>query len=251
MPARRERRRAATRREIAERAGGCVEHGDPSWPILAPARSPRGKTRFFKYPQRARMRGLPAALLAAVAAPAAGLRHRAARSHDVVARGVPGADRGTDPSSPPRALPASHASTRCSRCAVILCVARALHLCRGAARLLGATRSGSAQPLRPASATSAQGFVPAILARELLLRTSPLRAPLALLFLVTATCLAISAFLRVQSGGRAARGASPTRSSARRATSGIRSGTCSSRCSARCRADRARPRARSRRAGLS
>lgn len=40
----------------------------------------------------------------------------------------------------------------------------------------------------------AQGFVPAILARELLLRTSPLRRGGWLRFLVTATCLGFSAF---------------------------------------------------------
>ena len=39
----------------------------------------------------------------------------------------------------------------------------------------------------------AQGFVPAILARELLLRTSPLRPGKWLFFLVLACCLAISA----------------------------------------------------------
>ncbi|TMA35113.1 MAG: DUF2238 domain-containing protein [Deltaproteobacteria bacterium] len=39
----------------------------------------------------------------------------------------------------------------------------------------------------------AQGFVPAIVAREVLLRTSPLRPGRWLFFLVTATCLAISA----------------------------------------------------------
>jgi len=39
----------------------------------------------------------------------------------------------------------------------------------------------------------AQGFVPAIVAREVLLRTSPLRRGRWLFFLVTATCLAISA----------------------------------------------------------
>jgi putative membrane protein len=40
----------------------------------------------------------------------------------------------------------------------------------------------------------AQGFIPAILVRELLLRTSPLRPGRWLFVLVTATCLAISAF---------------------------------------------------------
>ena len=40
----------------------------------------------------------------------------------------------------------------------------------------------------------AQGFVPAILAREILLRTSPLRPGRWLFFLVTCVCLAISAF---------------------------------------------------------
>lgn len=40
----------------------------------------------------------------------------------------------------------------------------------------------------------AQGFVPAILARELLLRTSPLKKGRWLFFLVTATCLGFSAF---------------------------------------------------------
>lgn len=40
----------------------------------------------------------------------------------------------------------------------------------------------------------AQGFVPAILAREILLRRSPLRPGKMLFFLVTCVCLAISAF---------------------------------------------------------
>jgi putative membrane protein len=40
----------------------------------------------------------------------------------------------------------------------------------------------------------AQGFVPAILAREILLRTSPLRPGKWLFFLVSCVCLAISAF---------------------------------------------------------
>lgn len=40
----------------------------------------------------------------------------------------------------------------------------------------------------------AQGFVPAILAREVLLRTSPLRPGKWLFFLVTSVCLAFSAF---------------------------------------------------------
>ena len=40
----------------------------------------------------------------------------------------------------------------------------------------------------------AQGFVPAIIAREILLRTSPLRPGKWLFFLVTCVCLAISAF---------------------------------------------------------
>ena len=40
----------------------------------------------------------------------------------------------------------------------------------------------------------AQGFVPAIVAREILLRTSPLRPGKWLFFLVTCVCLAISAF---------------------------------------------------------
>ncbi|MCP3177660.1 MAG: DUF2238 domain-containing protein [Desulfuromonadales bacterium] len=40
----------------------------------------------------------------------------------------------------------------------------------------------------------AQGFVPAIVAREILLRTSPLRPGGWLFFLVTCVCLAISAF---------------------------------------------------------
>jgi putative membrane protein len=40
----------------------------------------------------------------------------------------------------------------------------------------------------------AQGFIPAILAREILLRTSPLRPGKWLFFIVTSICLAISAF---------------------------------------------------------
>jgi putative membrane protein len=40
----------------------------------------------------------------------------------------------------------------------------------------------------------AQGFVPAIVAREILLRTSPVRRGAWLFFLVTCVCLAISAF---------------------------------------------------------
>ncbi|HDS05523.1 MAG TPA: DUF2238 domain-containing protein, partial [Deltaproteobacteria bacterium] len=40
----------------------------------------------------------------------------------------------------------------------------------------------------------AQGFIPAILAREILIRTSPLRPGKWLFFLVVCVCLAISAF---------------------------------------------------------
>ena len=40
----------------------------------------------------------------------------------------------------------------------------------------------------------AQGFIPAILARELLVRTTPLRPGRWLFFIVTSICLAISAF---------------------------------------------------------
>jgi len=43
----------------------------------------------------------------------------------------------------------------------------------------------------------AQGFVPAILAREILLRTSPLRRGRWLFFLVTCVCLAFSAFFEM------------------------------------------------------
>jgi len=43
----------------------------------------------------------------------------------------------------------------------------------------------------------AQGFVPAILTREILLRTSPLRAGKWLFFLVTSVCLAFSAFYEI------------------------------------------------------
>jgi uncharacterized membrane protein YjdF len=80
----------------------------------------------------------------------------------------------------------------------------------------------------------AQGFVPAIVVREVLLRTSPLRRGRWLFFLVTATCLAISACYEFIEWWTALAAARPrTRSSARRATCGTRSGTCSSRSSAR------------------
>ena len=83
-----------------------------------------------------------------------------------------------------------------------------------------------------------QGFGPAIVARELLLRTSPL-APGKWLF--TLICSASSASARATNspnGGRQSPAATrPGRSSARRATSGTRSGTCSWRCRAPWRRD--------------
>ena len=55
----------------------------------------------------------------------------------------------------------------------------------------------------------AQGFVPAIVAREVLLRTSPLRAGKWLFFIVTCICLAISAFYElIEWWTAASRGAS-------------------------------------------
>jgi len=49
----------------------------------------------------------------------------------------------------------------------------------------------------------AQGFVPAILAREILLRTSPLRRGRWLFFLVVCVCLAFSAFYELVEGASA------------------------------------------------
>ena len=80
----------------------------------------------------------------------------------------------------------------------------------------------------------AQGFVPAILVRELLLRTSPLVRGRWLFVLTTATCLAFSACYELIEWWRRWHLTRPRpRSSGRRATRGTRSGTCSSRSSAR------------------
>jgi len=74
----------------------------------------------------------------------------------------------------------------------------------------------------------AQGFVPAILARELLLRTSPLRRGKWLSTIVVCICMAISATYEFIDGGPACCWASRlTRSWAPRAIPGTRSGTCS------------------------
>lgn len=73
----------------------------------------------------------------------------------------------------------------------------------------------------------AQGFVPAILAREILLRRSPLQPGKWLFFLVCSVCLAFSASygsLNGESHFQPAKQQLP--SSVRRAMSGIRSGTC-------------------------
>ena len=78
----------------------------------------------------------------------------------------------------------------------------------------------------------AQGFVPAIVAREILLRKTPLKPGGWVFFLVTCICLAISALLRVHRvvDGARLRRRRPRPFSGRRATSGTRSGTCSSAC---------------------
>src|ERR1051325_3797526 len=79
-----------------------------------------------------------------------------------------------------------------------------------------------------------QGFVPAIVVREILLRTSPLRRGRWLFVLVTAVCLAISACYELFEWWVAlAGGQSAERSSARKAMCGIRNRTCSWPCSAR------------------
>ena len=82
-----------------------------------------------------------------------------------------------------------------------------------------------------------QGFGPAIIARELLLRTSPMRPGKWLFTIVTLEHPRDQrAAMNSRSGGRRWRQARrPQRSSARRATSGTRNGTCSSRGAARSR----------------
>lgn len=74
----------------------------------------------------------------------------------------------------------------------------------------------------------AQGFVPALIAREVLLRKSPLRPGGWLFFLATCVCLAFSATYELVEWLWAAR--PRTSSSAPRATSGTPSGTCSWLC---------------------
>ena len=79
----------------------------------------------------------------------------------------------------------------------------------------------------------AQGFVPAILAREILLRRSPLLRGKWLFFLVVCVCLAFSAFYELIEWWAALSAATRrSPSSAPRATSGTRSGTCFSLLSA-------------------
>jgi putative membrane protein len=83
------------------------------------------------------------------------------------------------------------------------------------------------EPLRPLGHL-AQGFVPAMLAREVLLRRSPLERGKWLGFLVVCVCLALSATYELIEWLAACSAARrPTPSSAPRATSGTRSGTCS------------------------
>ena len=75
-----------------------------------------------------------------------------------------------------------------------------------------------------------QGFGPAIIIRELLLRTSPLAPGKWLFTIVLFTVPRRQRHLRVHRvvGGACRRARRPARSSARRATPGTRSGTCSS-----------------------
>ena len=76
----------------------------------------------------------------------------------------------------------------------------------------------------------AQGFVPAIIAREVLLRRSPLVRGKWLFFLVTAVCLSISACYEFIEWAAAEIGGSQADAFlGRRATCGTRSGTCSGR----------------------
>ena len=78
-----------------------------------------------------------------------------------------------------------------------------------------------------------QGFVPAILMREILWRASPLRGSRWLPFLVVCFALAFSASTSSSNGGARSSWARPRmRSSRPRVMSGIPSGTCSLRCAA-------------------
>jgi len=72
----------------------------------------------------------------------------------------------------------------------------------------------------------AQGFVPAIIAREILIRRSPLQRGKWLFFIVLCVCLAISACYEFIEWWSAAT-APPTRFSAHRAIPSIRRRTCS------------------------
>jgi len=69
----------------------------------------------------------------------------------------------------------------------------ALHVRARAARVLGPGPLGFARNHYDRLGHFAQGFIPAILVREILLRTSPLRSGRWLFVLVTAMCLAFSA----------------------------------------------------------
>jgi len=77
----------------------------------------------------------------------------------------------------------------------------------------------------------AQGFIPAIVVREILLRRSPLRAGKWLFFLTTCVCLSISASYEfIEWWWRWLPATRRWSSSPPRATCGIPSGTCSWRC---------------------
>ena len=118
------------------------------------------------------------------------------RPRDLVARGGAGPDRRAAAGRDAAPLPA-HATALPTAVPARADPdpGRALHLRARAARLSGCRTSSSS----PATTTTvighlAQGFVPAILAREILLRASPLVRGGWLFFLVTSVCLAFSAF---------------------------------------------------------
>jgi putative membrane protein len=82
----------------------------------------------------------------------------------------------------------------------------------------------------------AQGFVPAMVAREILLRHAVVKSRGWLFFVITCICLAVSAFYELVEWWVAVASAPrPRPSSAPRATSGTRNGTCSSPSAARSR----------------
>jgi hypothetical protein len=229
------------RRRPRDPQGREVQGGGPRPPAVAHAGGSRAAPRRHEV-DRALREARDAALPVSLSAALSGVRarrtglvgHRARGPLHVVARGRAGADRAADRRRDAPALPADgppHGAPRIH--AAILCVGGHWTYAEVPFGFWMQRTFGFARNHYDRIGHFAQGFVPAIVAREVLIRRSPLAGSRWLPFVVISFCLAVSALYElIEWWAALATEGGPSRSSAPRAIPGTRSGTCSWRSSA-------------------